>query len=394
MDFKSIYKAFKKSLKETDKLFLALCLTLSVFGTVCVASATKRSVEDGSLISRDATVMILAVALGLIACIVISFIDYDLILKLWPIVAAGCLFLMILLLTPLGVAPDGRQDARSWLKLTSSLYLQPSEILKIGFIITFSKHLSAVKNNISSFKNVFLLCLHALIPIGLVVITGDMGSALIFALMFVGMMFISGVNKFYFPAGILAVIAALPVLWYKIFDDIQRNRILALFSPEDYPTEIYQQQQALNAMKEGGFNGTGLFKGPFTQSGSIPECQNDMIFAVVCEELGFIGAFVLILLFVLLAIRIVQIGNRANNYAAKMICYGVMFMIISQAVINIGMCTMLLPVIGITLPFMSAGGSSTVCIYLSVGLILSIYRSSSGIYYDDYRYARIARSYR
>ena len=91
--------------------------------------------------------------------------------------------------------------------------------------------------------------------------------------------------------------------------------------------------------------------------------------------------------------RSVAVSNRAKNFSAKMICYGVMFMIISQVVINIGMCTMLLPVIGITLPFMSAGGSSVVCLYLAVGLILSIYRSSSGIVYSDYRYARIASNY-
>ena len=393
MEIKKILKALKKGFQETDIFFLLICLCLSAFGTVSVASATARTVTDGG-ISRDATVMILAVVLGTIACLIISFIDYDLILKLWPLIAACSLFLMLLLLTPLGVAPDGRQDARSWIKLTSSLYLQPSEILKIGFIITFSQHLSKVRQDLTGLKNVFLLCVHALIPIGLVVITGDMGSALIFILMFVGMMFVSGVHKFYFPAGILAVAAASPVVWFKVFDDIQRNRILALFNPEKYSTEIYQQQQALNAMKQGGFSGTGLFKGPFTQSGSIPECQNDMIFSVVCEELGFIGAVALILLFILLAYRIVAVSNRAKNFSAKMICYGVMFMIISQVVINIGMCTMLLPVIGITLPFMSAGGSSVVCLYLAVGLILSIYRSSSGIVYSDYRYARIASNYR
>ena len=393
MSFKTFNKSLIKSVKETDIIFMLLCLALSAFGTVMVASATKRTVEDGSLISRDATVMILAVVLGTIACLIISFIDYDLILKLWPVIAGGTLLLMLLLLTPLGVAPDGRQDARSWLKLTSSLYLQPSELLKIGFIITFSQHLGKVKNDISSLKNVFFLCLHAAIPIFLVVITGDMGSALIFVLMFIGMMFVSGVHKLYFPAGLLAVLAASPVVWFKVFDDIQRNRILALFTPDAYPREIYQQQQALNAMKEGGFLGTGLFKGPFTQSGSIPECENDMIFSVVCEEVGFIGAVILLLLFLLLAIKIISVGKRANNYCAQMLCYGVMFMITAQVIINIGMCTMLLPVIGITLPFMSAGGSSTVCLYLAVGLVLSIYRSSNGLGYENYRFSRIASNY-
>ena len=385
-----IYKHLKKAFKETDKLFLLLCLFLSAVGTVMVSSATHRT-ADGALLSRDAKVMVLALALGVAACLVISFIDYDLILKLWPVIAAGSLFLMLLLI-PFGEAPSGREDARSWLRITSSLYLQPSEILKIGFIITFSKHLSLLKNDLSSVKNVLFLCIHAMIPIALVVYTGDMGSALIFMLMFVGMMFIAGVHWAYFPLGIAAVAAALPLVWYKVFDNIQRNRILALIDPQSYPNEIYQQQQAGNAIREGGFFGAGLFKGAYTQSGSVPESANDMIFSVICEETGLIGAFVVLLLFALLAIRIIYVGKRANNYAASMICYGVMFMIIAQVAINIGMCLKLLPVIGITLPFISAGGSSVVSLYLAVGLVLSVYRSSGTISYDnDYRFDRIAR---
>ncbi|MDO4379300.1 MAG: FtsW/RodA/SpoVE family cell cycle protein [Clostridia bacterium] len=385
-----MYKKIKKAVKETDKLFLLLCLVLSAVGTVMVASASHRT-SDGALLSRDAKVMVLALALGLVACMIISFIDYDIIIKLWPIIAAGSLFLMLLLI-PFGVTPSGREDARSWLKITGSLYLQPSEILKIGFIITFSKHLSVLKNDLSSVKNVFFLCVHAMIPIALVVYTGDMGSALIFMMMFVGMMFIGGVHWLYFPLGIVAVGASLPVVWYKIFDNIQRDRILALIDPQSYPNEIYQQQQASNAIREGGFFGTGLFNGPYTQSGSVPESSNDMIFSVICEETGLIGAFIVLLLFALLAIRIVYVAKRSNNYAASMLCYGVMFMIISQVVINIGMCLKLLPVIGITLPFISAGGSSVVSLYLAVGLVLSVYRSSGAIGYDDdYRFARIAR---
>ena len=385
-----IYKHLKKAFKETDKLFLLLCLCLSAVGTVMVSSATHGT-ADGALLSRDAKVMVLALALGVAACLVISFVDYDLILKLWPVIAAGSLFLMLLLI-PFGEAPSGREDARSWLRITSSLYLQPSEILKIGFIITFSKHLSLLKNDLSSVKNVLFLCIHAMIPIALVVYTGDMGSALIFMLMFVGMMFIAGVHWAYFPLGIAAVAAAMPLVWYKVFDNIQRNRILALIDPQSYPNEIYQQQQAGNAIREGGFFGTGLFKGAYTQSGSVPESANDMIFSVICEETGLIGAFVVLLLFALLAIRIIYVGRRSNNYAASMICYGVMFMIIAQVAVNIGMCLKLLPVIGITLPFISAGGSSVVSLYLAVGLVLSVYRSSGTISYDnDYRFDRIAR---
>lgn len=389
MKLKVNLKDVKKALKGTDLLLLMLTLALSIFGTIMVSSATFDA-ETGALFSRDSKVMILAAILGLSAAMIISAIDYDIILKLWPVVGAGCVMLMLLLF-PFGVSPDARSDAFSWFRI-GSLYFQPSEIVKIGFIITFAFHLSKVKNNISDIKHVFLLCMHAAVPILLVIATGDMGSALIFMCMFIGMMFAAGVHWLYFPAGALIVTVASPVIWFKIFDDIQRNRILALFNPEEYTNEIYQQNQALAAIQEGGFYGMGLFNGKYTQTpNAIPEVENDMIFSAVCEETGFIGATLLILLFILLAVRIVMVGKRSKNFAATMMCYGVMFMIISQAAINIGMCTRLLPVIGITLPFISAGGSSTVCLFLAIGLVLSIYRSSRELRYDDYRFSRMTK---
>ena len=389
MKIKINWKEVKTALKGTDLLLLMLTLALSIFGTIMVSSATFDA-ETGALFSRDSKVMILAAILGLSAAMIISAIDYDIILKLWPVVGAGCVMLMLLLF-PFGVSPDARSDAFSWFRI-GSLYFQPSEIVKIGFIITFAFHLSKVKNNISDIKHVFLLCMHAAVPILLVIATGDMGSALIFMCMFIGMMFAAGVHWLYFPAGALIVTVASPVIWFKIFDDIQRNRILALFNPEEYTNEIYQQNQALAAIQEGGFYGMGLFNGKYTQTpNAIPEVENDMIFSAVCEETGFIGATLLILLFILLAVRIVMVGKRSKNFAATMMCYGVMFMIISQVAINIGMCTRLLPVIGITLPFISAGGSSTVCLFLAIGLVLSIYRSSRELRYDDYRFSRMTK---
>lgn len=390
LDLKKILtvKNIKTALKQTDILLLLICLALSIFGIIMVSSATF---EGDNYFSRDAKVMVLATCLGIVAAMGISFIDYDIILKLWPLVGAAAVALMLGLFL-FGVSPEGRDDAFSWYKI-GSLYFQPSEIVKIGFIITFAFHLSKVKNNISSIKNVMFLCIHAFIPIMLVVATGDMGSALIFILMFIGMMFVAGVHRLYFPAGAALVAAAFPVIWLKIFDDIQRNRILALFSPENYPTEIYQQNQARKAIINGGFSGMGLFDGELSHSTLLPERQNDMIFSVVCEETGFIGAFILIMLFIFLAARIVQVGRRSGNFGAELICFGVAFMILSQAIINIGMCTRLLPVIGITLPFISAGGTSVVCLYLAIGLVLSIYRSGKGVIYEDFRYARIARNY-
>lgn len=383
-----VFKEIKKAIRQTDILLLIICLALSIFGIIMVFSATY---DGEALLSRDGKVMILATVLGLAAAMVISFIDYDIILKLWPLAGIAGVLIMLGLFV-FGTSPEGRSDAFSWYRF-GSLYFQPSEIVKIAFIITFAHHLSKVKNEISSLKNVFFLCVHAFIPIFLVVVTGDMGSALIFILMFIGMMFAAGLHWLYFPAGFAVIAAASPVIWLKVFDDIQRNRILALFDPDSYPTEIYQQSQALKAIKNGGFSGMGLFEGDLSHSSLLPEKQNDMIFSVICEETGFIGAFILITLFILLAVKIIAVGKKSGNFAAELMCYGVAFMIIAQVVVNVGMCTGLLPVIGITLPFISAGGTSVLCLYLAIGIVLSVFRSSKQFGYSDFRYARIARSY-
>lgn len=376
----------KSLFRQTDKILLLLSVALSVFGGLMVCTATFDGV---SYFSRDTVVMFIALAIGVAACLVISLIDYEIIYKLWWFIAGVCLLLMLLLI-PFGVAPDGRSDAKSWLNL-GVVFLQPSEVLKIGFVVTFSLHLSKVKNDLASIKNVMLLCIHAAIPVLLVVMTGDMGSALIFICMFIGMMYAAGVHWLYFPAGMLLVVAAAPFIWLKVFSNIQRDRILALINPESYPDEIWQQSQAANAIKAGGLTGTGLFGCEYTHSGLVPECENDMIFSVVCEAFGFIGAAVLLLFFGALAYKIIRTGKKSGNFAAEMMCYGVAFMIIAQVVVNIGMCLSLLPVIGITLPFISAGGSSTLCLYGAIGLVMSVYRSSHGIVHDDYSYAKLTK---
>lgn len=382
-----MFAFIRKAVRETDKLLILICLTLSAIGFVAVSSATHASVDDGEFFSREAKVMIIAVALGLFMALIISFFDYDFILRIWPIIGAVSLGLMLILF-PFGCAPAGRDDSICWLKITSTLYFQPSEVVKIGFVITFAAHCNKVKEDLRSFKNVLLLGIHAAVFIGLVVLTGDMGSALIFAMMFLAMMFTAGVDKIYFILGPVVAAAVLPVVWYKVLGTIQRNRILALIYPELYPNEIYQQNQAEKAMQNGGLFGTGLFKGVYHQV--VPENQNDMVFSVICEEFGFIGALILMLLFVILIVKIIMIGKKSGSYPARIMCNGIAFMLGSQIAVNIGMCTKLLPVIGITLPFISAGGSSSLCLYLAIGLVLSIARYSREQPADDFTYNKLS----
>lgn len=372
---KNVFKTIKNFIIETDNILLFFCLITSAFGCISVLSATLQNVTDGGRFSRDFIVMAAAVILGIIIAIIISLIDYEFIMKLWPIIAIFCVGIMLITLK-FGIGPPERPDARTWLKLGGlGIYFQPSEIVKIGFIITFGVHLDKVKNNINSFINVVLLVLHAIIPIGLVIVSGDLGSALVFMIITVVMLFVAGLHWGYFLGGGLLVGASLPLIWMYLLGNIQKQRFLALAYPELYPDIIYQQERGMAAIKGGGITGQGLFHGIYTQTqNGIPESENDMIFSVIGEELGFIGCAVALLLLTAITIRIARTGKHDKIGNTKVMCYGVAGMIAGQVIINVGMCLMLLPVIGITLPFFSAGGSSNLCIYFAIGLIMSFYR--------------------
>ncbi len=389
----NILQSIKRGLKTTDKLLLLLCLLTSAFGVLMVYSATYSTLEEGDLISRTAMVMLLAVLVGVTMCIIISYIDYELVLRFWMIIGGVCL-LMMLLLFPLGSAPPDRPDAKTWFDF-KIINFQPSELFKIAFIITFAVHLDYVGDEINNLKNALLLCLHGGIPAVIVILTGDLGSALVFVFIFIGMMFASGLAARYFAAAGAFILAAVPILWFGFFSDFQKGRILAVYAPDRLDTALYkkyifQQQQSVNAIGSGQFFGRGLLNGAYTQSHSVPVNDSDMIFSVVGEELGFVGAFAALTLLALIIIKIVLVGKNANTNTGSLVCYGVAVMIGSQAIMNIGMCLKLLPCIGITLPFFSSGGSSNLCIYIAIGLVMSVYRCSQRGEINNFRYNRIS----
>lgn len=381
----------KDIIHGTDKLLLGMCVLMSFIGTLMVFSATRYNLK-GALISRDARTMIIAVIMGVFAALVISLIDYEAITRLWPIVAVVCIGLMLSLFV-IGRSPNGRDDAISWIKL-GSFYFQPSELLKIGFIITFSVHLDAVKDEINKLSNVILLGIHAMIAVGLVILTGDLGSAVVFMVITIGMLFMCGlyIRYFLFGAGAVAIVA--PILWFEFLSDFQKQRFLAIYSPDSLTDAVYrdvimQQKNCLSAIGSGRIFGQGLFQGTYTQNHIVPESQNDMIFSVVGEELGFVGAVAVLLLLTLIIIKIVWVGQKAVSLTGKLICDAVAVMIATHIVVNIGMCLNVLPCVGITLPFMSAGGSSNLCIYIAIGMVLSVYRTSQFRKPVDFKYGKL-----
>ncbi len=368
--------------RETDKILLSLSIFASLYGCLMVLSSTRYT---GSM--RAFFVQLAALAVSLSIAVAISvLIDYNTLVKWWFIPAALALILVGLTFV-IGYAPAGTDD-KAWIKLPMGMSFQPSELLKIAFTITFAKHVSAVGERVTSFGNTLLLCLHGAVPVMLIHIQGDDGTALVIAIIFICMLLASGIKMRYFAiAGALAAVA-LPFVWFFVMNNDQRNRFMILFNPEaDLYGKGWQQWRARIAMANGGFFGKGYLKGDFVQNGSVPKGYNDFIFASTGEELGMLGLLVIILLLAAICVRILFVAHHSKDKQGMIICVGLFGMLAAQSIMNIGMCVSLLPVIGITLPFFSAGGTSLLANFIGIGLVLNVYmhRNRRQMYLrDDY----------
>lgn len=359
-----------------DFVTLITALIGSAYGLTLIYSATFSKLNEGQIITSDVRSTLISVAGGIIFALVVCNIDYEIISKLWPIIAGGCILLMIITMFFGVAANESRQDARSWLDLGIFTF-QTSELLKVGFIISFSYHLDMVKDHINRLKTIIPLVIHGMIPVALVIATGDAGSALVFLIMFIGMLFFAKVHIGYFIAGICAIIVAFAGAWkLEIIDGIQRERITALFYPEQYADTLYQQTNGKIAMGSGGWLGQGFLNGTMTQSRQVPVNESDMILSVAGEEFGYIGTLAVIVILSVLVVRVISTGLKARDNVGYLMCCGIAVMLFAQIFINIGMEFSILPCIGITLPLFSAGGSSSLCIYLALGIEMSVYRYS------------------
>ncbi|MEG1887371.1 MAG: FtsW/RodA/SpoVE family cell cycle protein, partial [Oscillospiraceae bacterium] len=367
-------------IRECDKLFMILCVFTASYGCVAVLSATY---STGSL--RQFFMQFFCMILGIIAVVVISNFNYKDIVKLWPIIAIVGVIPVILTFF-IGYAP-GQTDDKAWLQLPGGITFQPAELLKIVFVITFSCHVNKLGDKIHKLRHILLLCIHGAIPVLLIHFQGDDGTALIFAFMFVGMMFIAGIKIRYFAIAGAAAAAALPIVFFFVMNEDQRSRIISLFFPkqEDYLGVLWQQWRGRIAFANGGIWGKGFLNGPYVQSGSVPEGHNDFIIASIGEEFGMLGCIVVLLLISAICIRMLRIGQLSGDKTGLVICGGVFSMFLAQTLVNVGMCLSLMPVIGVTLPLFSAGGTSLICLFLGIGLVMSVYmhRSSGPFHLGD-----------
>ncbi|MBQ8207168.1 MAG: rod shape-determining protein RodA [Clostridia bacterium] len=311
-------------------------------------------------------VQIVSVVLGIIMMIIITMIDYEEFIDKFGVIFY--VFSLALLAGTLifGVAAGSNL---SYLRF-GPVGIQPSEFVKAAYIMTFSKHLAYVKDKINNIKNLAGLALHAGLIIGLILISGDLGVALVYMAFTLIMLFCAGLSVWLF-AGVGAVaIVGFPYAW-PMLHSYQQQRILAGFNPEIDPLDKGMQAlQSRQAVANGGMWGQGITGGSYYET--LYASHTDFIFASFCEKFGFVGGVILILTLTVMVVRILMIARQSRCLAGAYICIGAAAVIIVQTLENLGMCMAFLPVVGITLPFMSYGGSSMLSMYIIIGLVQSV----------------------
>ena len=356
-------------IQSADKILWALTISASVFGLMLISSM-QRAGDYNFLRSQT-----IAIFLGYIGAIIISAIDYRTLLKYWWI-AAGVSLVLTLLVFPFGIQVAGTDDT-AWLRLPGGLSFQPSELTKICFIVTFAKHLSFLEERgaLKTFPALLGLMCHMGIPALLIHFQGDDGTVLIFFLMFLILIFFAGIQLRYFFVMLCGVLAGVPLLWTKFLNNEHRNRILVLFDLDENSLTNYgwQQYQGKVSIASGGLKGHGLYDGPRVSTGIVPEQENDFILTVCGEELGFIGCLLILAILFGLIIKCLLNVRLIEENSGRYICMGFFALLLAQTTINIGMVLGFLPVIGITLPFFSSGGTSAMCLYLGIGLVQNVY---------------------
>ena len=356
--------------KKGDMVLLALCLLTTAFGCVEIASATAWT---GSI--KSVIIQIVAAGLGVGLYAVVSSIDLDLILEFRVPMFLFNTFLLLLLI-PFGVDYDSGN--KSWIDIPFlPIDLQPAEICKITFVLIMASVMGSHQNHISRVPSIAHMVFHlGFLFLLNIALSGDYGVSLIFVFIFIGMTFSGGVHGFYFAlAGGLTAIG-IPILWNYVMKGYHRLRFEVLWNPDLDPLAInerYHTNQSLLSLTGGGLTGQGLFNGARTKVHALNAQHTDYIFSAIGEEMGFLGCLaVLVLEFAIIA-RIMYVGMRTPDYVRKLVCYGAASALIFQVLINVGMCIGLTPVIGLTLPFVSYGGSSIVSLYGMLGLVSGAY---------------------
>ena len=376
------FEELKDFVKKGDMVLLILCLCVAGFGVICIASATSAE-KFGSNI-KYLIIQVVSIGLGTLMYALVSSIDLDYLSEHRGVMVAFNVFLLLMLISPLGT--DNNTGNRSWIN-TGIVMVQPAEICKITYIIINASVMASHQNRISHPVSIIHMGMHLLLLVGLnLALSSDMGVSLIFVFIFIGMAFAGGVSLWWFALAIGSIAAAFPILW-QFLGQYQRNRILILFDPTIDPqgiNERYHSKINLQSLTGGGLTGQGLFQGNRTQSGALFAQHTDYIFSSMGEELGFVGCVFIMILELAIIARCIYVGIRCQDYMRRLVCYGAASALMFQLMINVGMCIGVMPVIGLTLPLISYGGSSVVTIFAMLGLVSGAYARPASLSHERY----------
>ncbi len=362
---------------EFDWLLFILSVGLAVFGIIMIYSATRTTQSNMNVIVQSA-----AFVMGCAAMLVVCFFDYE---QLQNLIKPIFLFAIAMLILVLIFGVSGDWGARSWIRF-GAIGIQPSEFAKICFIITLSYHVSKVQDDINKPLVLLGLLLHIGVMVGLILLQPDMGSAFVFVFIFICMLFVAKLSyKYIIPALVLGV-ASLPLVYRYVLSEYQQKRIQVFFNPDLEPLgRGYNVIQSKIAVGSGQLWGKGYLQGTQNQMGYLPAKSTDFIFSVISEELGFIGAAILVGALFILIYKCFKTAKKADNSFGRYICVGVGAMLLFHVFENVGMCIGLMPVTGIPLPFISYGGTSLVVNMTAVGLVLSVaYHNKPRSVFDVY----------
>lgn len=368
--------------RKGDVLLLVLCLIASGFGLVLIYSATRYDTALHNNVIKQA----IFICMGVVAYIVLSFVDIELFVeKTWKWVFLFNIVIILLLLTPWGIGKE-QTGNNSWLQLPFlPVTIQPAEIAKLFFVMLLALQCSRYREEgISRPSSVFRLAAHTLLMIALIAVASeDFGMVFVYLFIFVIMSFSAGVKLRWFALGgtlILIGIGTLAVLSVKseaFMDNFGYiiKRFTEVFTRDDPQGIGWQQTRSILAIGSGGLTGQGYLNGTQTQSTSewaLPARHTDEIFAVCGEELGMIGCVVVLLILAAIIIRCFWIGRTARSHLSAYIAMGYGAMLLLQTVINVAVCLYVFPVVGLTLPFFSYGGTSVLTLFAAMGVVSGI----------------------
>jgi rod shape determining protein RodA len=362
-------------LRRMDWVLVGAALALSAIGSLLVWSATQGKLADTGLDPQSFLKKnLINIVVGIAFAVLISRFDYRLLRAYTPILWGASVIGLLAVLSPLGKTVNG---AHAWIFLPGGFSLQPSEFAKIAIILGMAMILSEKRDAENEPRDVDVLFALgvAAIPIALILLQPDLGTVMVIATIVFGIIAVSGA-KARWLVGILAggVLVAFVAIQVGILKQYQLDRLTAFTDPtQNGRTTGYNTQQARIAIGSGGMFGTGLFHGPQTQGHFVPENQTDFVYSVAGEELGFVGAVLIIALLGVILWRAVRIALRASDLFGRLVATGVATWIAFQAFENIGMNLGIMPVTGVPLPWVSYGGTSMFASWLAIGLLVNVH---------------------